>query len=73
MNAGTVLCHCLPGYEGAYCEIMIDNCDSCPCLHGGTCTNAVNNYTCSCTQYYEGFSCEIGKMLYNLNIFQYEF
>ena len=73
MNAGTVLCHCLPGYEGAYCEIEIDNCDSCTCLHGGTCTNAVNNYTCSCTQYYEGFSCEIGKMLYNLNIFQYEF
>ena len=62
VNSGRVLCKCPPGYEGAYCEILIDNCEDVPCLHGATCNNMVNNYTCSCTIYYEGNNCENGEI-----------
>ena len=63
INSGRVLCTCKEGYQGAYCEIMVDNCESVPCLHGAACTNQVNNYTCECTPYYNGRNCEIGKII----------
>ncbi|CAF0768657.1 unnamed protein product [Brachionus calyciflorus] len=59
INSGRVLCVCKDGFQGAYCEIMVDNCNSVPCLHGGTCTNSVNNYTCECTPFFKGRNCEI--------------
>lgn len=49
----------MDGFEGSLCEIQVDNCDSVPCLHGATCDNLVNNYTCSCTPYYKGRNCDI--------------
>lgn len=61
VNNGRVLCTCQPGYEGILCEVLIDNCDSVPCQHGGGCTNQVNNYTCNCTEYYTGRNCETGN------------
>lgn len=60
MNAGTALCYCPNGYQGNYCEIMIDNCKSSPCYHGGTCKNLPNNFSCSCTPYYDGYKCDNG-------------
>ena len=47
----------------------IDECSSNPCENGGTCTDAVNMYTCSCPAGFNGSNCETGKfsvILYNL-------
>ena len=37
-----------------------NECESYPCENGGTCTDAVNRYTCKCQNGYTGVSCEIG-------------
>ena len=43
----TGLC-AVAGYSGERCETDVDECASNPCLNGGTCTQGVGNYTCSC-------------------------
>eukprot|EP00112_Aurelia_sp_Birch-Aquarium-sp1_P019496 Seg483.2 transcript_id=Seg483.2/GoldUCD/mRNA.D3Y31 product=Fibropellin-3 protein_id=Seg483.2/GoldUCD/D3Y31 len=47
-------CSKLLGYE---C-IDINECESEPCLNGGTCANGNNQYTCSCVPGYQGTNCE---------------
>ena len=37
----------------------INECDSYPCQHGGTCTDEMNDYTCNCTEGFEGKNCEM--------------
>lgn len=39
----------------------IDECATFPCLNGGTCTDGVNTYTCSCATGYEGENCAVSK------------
>ncbi|XP_070578928.1 uncharacterized protein [Ptychodera flava] len=39
--------------------IDIDECESEPCLNGGTCTDDVNVYTCACAEGYSGTNCEV--------------
>ena len=39
----------------------IDECLSNPCLNGGTCTDQVNGYNCSCLPGSVGVNCETGK------------
>ena len=41
-----------------YCPGMIDECESDPCLNGGTCEDAVNSYSCSCHSEFTGDRCE---------------
>ncbi|XP_056023169.1 uncharacterized protein LOC130046342 isoform X2 [Ostrea edulis] len=36
----------------------INECNSSPCMHGGTCHNLVNRFTCSCPDGYNGARCE---------------
>ena len=43
----------------------INECSSNPCENGGSCTDNVNHYTCSCADGYTGIHCETGK---NLNL-----
>ena len=40
----------------------IDDCESDPCENNATCTDGVNNYTCTCMAGYEGYNCSIGKL-----------
>ena len=41
----------------------IDDCLPNHCQNGGTCTDGVNNYTCSCVAGYSGSNCSIGKLI----------
>lgn len=43
----------------AYLFKDTDECLSGPCSNGGTCTDKVNGYECSCSLGYEGTNCEI--------------
>ena len=40
-----------------------DSCDADPCQNGGNCTNVEgsHDYTCQCTELYEGKNCAVGK------------
>ena len=41
--------------------VGIDDCSVQPCLNGGTCIDAVNDYTCRCASGYTGKNCGVGK------------
>ncbi|MCU0692932.1 MAG: hypothetical protein MUF54_16150, partial [Polyangiaceae bacterium] len=43
---------------GTNCEINVDDCSSAPCQNGGTCTDGINSYSCSCATGYTGTNCE---------------
>ncbi|KAJ8734438.1 hypothetical protein PYW08_013688 [Mythimna loreyi] len=61
-GADSYVCACPPGYTGRNCETDIDDCaaQAAACLNGGSCLDAVNNYTCDCTGTgYTGARCEL--------------
>ena len=62
MSDTTFECVCADGYEGIYCESEANECLSGPCLNGGTCTDLFNAYSCQCTQYFFGDTCEKGSL-----------
>jgi hypothetical protein len=43
--------------RGTNCDKLINNCATNPCQHGGSCSNGVGTYTCSCTAGYTGTNC----------------
>ena len=43
--------------------VDIDDCANVNCTGHGTCTDLVNDYTCSCNAGYTGKNCETGRCL----------
>ena len=45
----------------------VNECASNPCKNGGSCTDLVNDYNCSCTGLWEGKNCiELGEWIFCL-------
>ena len=40
--------------------VDIDECESNPCENGGTCTDAVNGYSCECAPGFTDANCQTG-------------
>jgi uncharacterized repeat protein (TIGR01451 family) len=43
--------------------VDVDNCSPNPCLNGGTCTDGINSFTCTCTPDFTGTLCETPVVL----------
>ena len=56
---GTQCDHCVSGWTGSDCDIIIDDCVSDPCLHGGVCHNMLNDYNCECKDGFWGKNCQV--------------
>ena len=41
---------------------VVNECESSPCIHGGTCTDRLGGFDCECPQGYSGRQCELGKV-----------
>ena len=44
----------------------IDECESNPCANGGTCTDGINMYNCTCAPGYTGINCSTGNLMTGL-------
>ena len=40
----------------------INECNNNPCQNGGTCTNTIGGYNCTCAQGFEGKHCDQGRI-----------
>eukprot|EP00064_Thunnus_orientalis_P015395 superscaffoldBa00002844_g15447 len=46
-------------FTGATCEIQIDECQSQPCLNGGSCHDYAGGFNCTCLPGFQGHQCKI--------------
>ena len=51
--------------------VLVDQCISNPCLNGANCTDAYNNYKCTCIAGYTGRNCETGERLRLSNTYKH--
>ena len=47
--------------EHPFFLLDIDECDSDPCLNGGTCNDEINGFFCDCPTGYQGITCGESK------------
>ena len=52
-------CECAVGFNGTFCDVDIDECNSNPCQNEGTCEEWENTYKCFCKEGFEGQNCEV--------------
>lgn len=65
---GTYECLCQRGWEGEYCERLVNYCKSIKCENGGLCRTVFLNYRCECVGIeYSGTHCEIVSNRMHLN------
>lgn len=43
----------------------VDDCVPNPCVNGGSCSDGINNYTCSCVDGFEGRNCSTSESVYS--------
>ncbi|XP_068444759.1 protein jagged-1a-like [Clinocottus analis] len=55
---GQFSCECEEGFTGTYCHENINDCESAPCLNGGTCIDKVSQYQCICAAGWDGPTCQ---------------
>ncbi|KAG7236916.1 hypothetical protein INR49_000128, partial [Caranx melampygus] len=55
---GQFSCECEEGFTGTYCHENINDCESAPCLNGGTCIDKVTEYQCICADGWGGPTCQ---------------
>ena len=49
----------------------IDDCADGPCQNGATCTDGVNDYSCTCVAEFKGKNCSVGKKILKIsNLFE---
>lgn len=53
------VCDCFPGFTGPLCDREINECESQPCINGGTCHDLINGFICSCRANFTGTQCEL--------------
>ncbi|KAM9856484.1 protein jagged-1a-like [Aulostomus maculatus] len=54
---GQFSCDCEEGFTGTYCHENVNDCESAPCLNGGTCIDQVRQYRCICAEGWDGPTC----------------
>ncbi|XP_054876255.1 protein crumbs homolog 1 isoform X1 [Poeciliopsis prolifica] len=52
-------CFCVPGFQGAHCQIDVNECASQPCRNGATCVDGVGRFSCLCPPGFTGTTCEL--------------
>ncbi|XP_041364067.1 uncharacterized protein LOC121379488 [Gigantopelta aegis] len=58
-GANSYTCDCKTGYTGKNCSSVINECESEPCLHGGTCLDNLGGFMCDCIPGWTGQHCDI--------------
>ncbi|XP_068599575.1 protein crumbs homolog 1 [Brachionichthys hirsutus] len=52
-------CFCVPGFQGAHCQVDVNECVSQPCRNGATCVDRVGRFSCLCSAGFTGVTCEV--------------